>query len=167
MEKDQLRKLFEQKEAKETATKEQKLERESQSKKQLTDNIEKWEISVKEVILPLLDEYVAVGKEKGYKWDSSSNRPTTIVGIRRPTQAITKKITLKAPNAKQRAHSHQIKSPSMSFTPSPDFSAVNISVSPPGIGIPDTSIPVHSITKQSLEEKIDVFVNKILGDPLA
>lgn len=165
MEKDQLRKLFEQKEAKETATKEQKLERESQSKKQLTDNIEKWEISVKEVILPLLDEYVAVGKEKGYKWDSSSNRPTTIVGIRPPMQ-VTTKITLKAPNAKQRSHSHHIISPSMEFTPSSEFSAVKISLSPPGIGIPETSIPVHSITKQSLEEKIDVFVNKILGDPL-
>lgn len=165
MEKDQLRKLFDQKEAKETATKEQNLERERQSKEQLTDNIKKWEISVKEVILPLLDEYVAVGKEKGYKWNSSSNRPTTIVGIRPPMQAITK-ITLKAPNAKETAHWLRI-TPSMKFTRSPDFSAVNISVSPPSIGIPETSIPVHSMTKQSLEEKIDVFVNKILGDPLA
>jgi hypothetical protein len=54
----------------------------------------------------------------------------------------------------------------MEFTPPPDYSAVIIFVSPRTIGIPETSIPVDSITKETLEVRINVFIEKIFGDPL-
>jgi hypothetical protein len=39
-------------------------------------------------------------------------------------------------------------------------------VSPRTIGIHETSIPVDSITKETLEVRINVFIEKIFGDPL-
>ncbi len=158
MNKDWIRKLVEQKEAKEEATKEHKLRRESQLTKQQTDNIEKWEISTREVILPLLEEYSAEFRKMGYEWNSYSSSPTTIARTKKQRFS---KITLKASNAKPTAHSHQIISPSIEFTLSPDYSAVNISVVPRTIGIPETSIPMDSITKQSLEDTINIFIETI------
>lgn len=102
-------------------------------------------------------------KRMGYKWASHCDSHTIIVGTQK--QAISK-ITLEAPNEKQTVHSPQITSPSMEFTPPPDYSAVIIFVSPRTIGIPETSIPVDSITKETLEVRINVFIEKIFGDPL-
>jgi hypothetical protein len=124
MNKDWIRKLVEQKEAKERqqieakekATKKPKVERESQLMELRTGNSKKWEISAREVILPLLDEYVAEFKKMGYKWASHCDSHTVIVGARK--QAISK-ITLEAPNEKETPHSPQITSPSMEFTPPP------------------------------------------------
>lgn len=153
MDKEWLRKMVEQKEAKEKAIKEGKLERE----KRRIDNIEKWGISALDVILPLLDEYVAEFKRMGYTWDLHTY-PTTIPETRKQ---VVSKITLKAPNAKGTAPSHQI--PSMEFTPMSDYSRIEISVFPfihPDI-IETTMIPVDGIRKQTIEKVMKIFIEEI------